>query len=231
MLVAASGVVPSPRHARSGRDSGQKPLCNCQHGGACFDCIICTACFACIIWLRFTTEYPSSYPPRAISLSNPPPHTKPALRTQGGSHPRVWPPTATGPCRPMASTRGLGNRMSAPRDATPCITDDSNDWIKAYHRIPREQRREDHRKGRMKGATGQAELTQPLASAQVELMRPSELAAACDSFTVRCLEETRAGAARQASAQDRARAVGAARSREPPDRAEAARSRVWGTKK
>ena len=68
LLVAASGVVPSPRHARSGRDSGQKPLCNCQHGGACFDCIICTACFACIIWLRFTTEYPSSYPPRAISL-------------------------------------------------------------------------------------------------------------------------------------------------------------------
>ena len=103
---------------------------------------------------RFTTEYPSSYPPRAIRLSNPPPHTKPALRTQGGSHPRVWPPTATGPCRPMASTRGLGKRMSAPRDATPCITDDSNDWIKAYHRIPREQRREDHRKGRMKGATG-----------------------------------------------------------------------------
>ena len=223
--------MPSPRHARSGRDSGQKPLCNCQHGGACFDCIICTACFACIIWLRFTTEYPSSYPPRAIRLSNPPPHTKPALRTQGGSHPRVWPPTATGPCRPMASTRGLGKRMSAPRDATPCITDDSNDWIKAYHRIPREQRREDHRKGRMKGATGQAELTQPLASAQVELMRPSELAAACDSFTVRCLEEARAGAARRASAQDRARAVGAARSREPPDRAEAARSRVWGTKK
>ena len=84
----------------------------------------------------------------------------------------------------MASTRGLGNRMSAPCDATPCITDDSNDWIKAYHRIPREQRREDHRKRRMKGATGQAELTQPLASAQVELMRPSELAAACDSFTV-----------------------------------------------
>ena len=38
---------------------------------------------------RFTTEYPSSYPPRAISPSNPPPHTKPALRTQGGSHPRV----------------------------------------------------------------------------------------------------------------------------------------------
>ena len=151
---------------------------------------------------RFTTEYPSSYPPRAISLSNPPPHTKPALRTQGGSHPRVWPPTATGPCRPMASTRGLGKRMSAPRDATQCITDDSNDWIKAYHRIPREQRREDHRKGRMKGATGQAELTQPLASAQVELMRPSELAAACDSFTVRCLEEARAGAARHASAQD-----------------------------
>ena len=109
---------------------------------------------------RFTTEYPSSYPPRAISLSNPPPHTKPALRTQGGSHPRVWPPTATGPCRPMASTRGLGKRMSAPRDATPCITDESNDWIKAYHNIPREQRREHHRKRRMKGATGQAELTQ-----------------------------------------------------------------------
>ena len=47
--MASSGVVPPPRHARRGRDSGQKPLCKCQHGGACFDCIICVACFYCSI--------------------------------------------------------------------------------------------------------------------------------------------------------------------------------------
>ena len=45
------------------------------------------------------------------------------------------------------------------------------------------------------------------------------------------LEEACAGAARQASTQDRAGAVGAARSREPPDPAEAAGSRVCETKK